>query len=91
MQSNSMNTERYTGRVIRHTFAPGSKSEHEAVFLVIDGAEYVLRREDGNPFDDPELEALVGQTITCEGVIRDYLLTIKRWEIIPPAAPSEDS
>jgi hypothetical protein len=87
-----MHTECYTGRVIRHMFARGSKSEHEAVFIVLDDHEYVLRRADGdNPFADPELDALVGKTITCEGVIQGYVLTITRWEVVPrgePPAPS---
>jgi hypothetical protein len=81
-----MHTERYTGRVIKHIFAPGSLSEHEAVFIVIDGKEYVLRRPAGNPFADPELRALVGKTITCEGVIHDYVLMITNWQVIPPSS-----
>ena len=69
----------FTGTVIRKTFARGSKSEHEAVFLATPDGEYKLERMHGNPFQDPELEALVGQPITCTGRVIDYLLRIDSW------------
>ena len=69
----------FTGNVIRKTFARGSKSEHEAVFLVTPEGEYKLERMHGNPFHDPELEALVGTRIACTGRVIDYLLRIDSW------------
>ncbi len=69
----------FTGTVIRKTFARGSKSEHEAVFLATPDGEYKLERMHGNPFQDPELEALVGKRITCAGRVIDYLLRIDSW------------
>jgi hypothetical protein len=69
----------YTGRVVRRPFAVGSKSERNAVILVTDAGQYVLRRQGGNPFRDPELDRLVGQTIRCSGFVRDYTLIMSEW------------
>ena len=69
----------FTGTVIRKTFARHSKSEHEAVFLATPDGEYKLERMHGNPFQDPELEALVGKRIACTGRVIDYLLRIDSW------------
>lgn len=59
--------------------AVGSKSEHDAIVLVTDANEYVLRRQGGNPFRDPQLERLVGRSIRCTGIIRGYTLIISEW------------
>jgi hypothetical protein len=68
------------GTVVRKPFAVGSKSEREAVMLVTaDGREYVLRRLQGNPFHDEELEALVGKHIACEGQLHGYTFICERW------------
>lgn len=72
----------HTGKVVKKPFAVGSKSEHEAVILVTESDEYLLRRQGGNPFYDPDLEKLVGRTIRCEGIVRDYTLIIKNWSEI---------
>jgi hypothetical protein len=69
----------FRGRVIKKPFATGSKSERKAVFLVTDEDEYVLRHEDGNPFFDPVVEALVGKRISCQGVVTGYTLIMSEW------------
>lgn len=66
----------FQGEVIRRPFAVGSKSEHDAVMLQCDRGVFKLRRADGNPFHDPELERLVGKRVCCEGSINDYLLVV---------------
>ena len=68
-----------TGRVIKKHIAIGSKSERSAVCLTSDGREYVLRRKDGNPFYDPELENLVGKSIRCTGMVTGYTLLMSDW------------
>jgi hypothetical protein len=68
-----------TGHVIKKLFAAGSKSEREAVILVTDKGEYVLRRKGGNPFFDEELENLVGKTIKCEGDLTGYTFIMTKW------------
>jgi hypothetical protein len=70
---------RYRGLVVKKPFGVGSKSEHDAVKLVTDSREYVLRRQDGNPFSDPVLDALVGQTIECDGIVHGYTLIMSSW------------
>ena len=73
----------YQGRVVRKPVSRGSKSEHEAIVLVTpDGQEYKLRRQEGNPFRDPELDALEGKRIECEGILRNGQLIMTRWSVL---------
>jgi hypothetical protein len=69
----------YTGKVTCKPFAAGSKSAHEAVWLVTDSAEYKLEREEGNPFHDPVLEGLIGKRISCKGKVLGTILRISEW------------
>jgi hypothetical protein len=73
----------YAGQVVKKRFAVGSKSEHDAVMLVTDSGEYKLRRQGGNPFQDPELDKLVGHFIRCEGVLHGYTLIMSDCRIEP--------
>jgi hypothetical protein len=68
-----------TGRVTKKLFAAGSKSEHEAVMIVTDAGEYVLRLRGGNPFVDDELEDLVGKKIRCHGDLAGYTFLMDDW------------
>lgn len=72
----------YCGKVTIKGFGQGSKSEHQAVYLETDAGEFVLRRQGGNPFRDPQLEDLAGKNIQCTGVIVDYVLYITEWHEI---------
>lgn len=73
----------YQGRVARKRVSSGSKSEHDAIVLVTeDGQEFNLRREEGNPFRDPELEVLEGKRIECEGILRNGQLILTRWSVL---------
>ena len=73
----------FQGRVERKRLSAGSKSEHDALVLVTpDGQEYKLRRQEGNPFRDPELEVLEGKRIECEGVVRNGQLIVTRWSVL---------
>ncbi len=66
--------------MVKKPFGAGSKSEREAVYLVTgSGEEYVLRRQGGNPFQDPELDKLVGKTIVAEGKVTGYTLIMSSW------------
>ena len=71
-----------TGKVIARKFSPGSKSEHEAVFLETDQGDYKLKRSGGNPFRDPELDQLVGKRISAAGTITDYLFVMDHYEVL---------
>jgi hypothetical protein len=68
-----------TGRVVKKPFAAGSKSEREAILLITEEGEYVLRRQGGNPFYDQELEKLVGKKIEVDGKIIGYTLIMSNW------------
>lgn len=74
-------SKQFSGQVTRQRVSPGSKSEREAVELVTDAGTYVLRRPGGNPFRDPELEALVGKRITGTGELRGHVLFLERWDV----------
>ncbi len=71
---------KFTGTVTKKLYAPGSKSEHDAVMIRIKEGEFLLKRVGGNPFLDPVLESLVGKTISCEGTLRETSLFITDWE-----------
>jgi hypothetical protein len=68
-----------TGRVVRRRVNAGSKSERVAVLLAGDHGEVVLRRQGGNPFKDPELDALEGKTIEAEGESAGTTFIMTRW------------
>jgi len=70
---------RLTGQVVKKPFGTGSKSEREAIMLETEEGIYVLRRQGGNPFHDPELEKLVGKTIEVEGKVAGYTVLISDW------------
>jgi hypothetical protein len=73
----------FRGEVVRHAVARGSKSARPAVLLRTADREYVLRRQGGNPFHDPVLDALVGHTIAGEGTLHDdHVLIMSTWHMV---------
>jgi hypothetical protein len=72
---------KFQGKVVRHPFAIGSKSEHQAVALLTSEGPLKLRRAGGNPFVDPELEKLVGREIDCDGEMHQGQLLMTRWNV----------
>ena len=70
------------GRVVKKPFGGGSKSARDAVMLVSDAGEFVLRRAGGNPFSDPALDNLVGKSIEGHGVVHGYTLILSDWREI---------
>lgn len=73
---------RISGNVIRKEVAAGSKSEREAVVLrTKDGEELLLRRLGGNAFADPQLDDLVGRSITGEGQVAGNTFILKSWKV----------
>jgi hypothetical protein len=57
------------------------KIRAESLALILDTSEgqYVLHRQGGNPFNDPELQKLDGKTTRCTGFITGYVLKISDW------------
>jgi hypothetical protein len=70
----------FRGTVVKGPFARGSKSEREAVMLDTGSERLVLRQKGGNPFRDPELEALVGRRIEGRGQRTGYTLILDNWD-----------
>ena len=71
---------RFHGKVVRHQFGAGSKSEHMAVVLLTPDGPFKLRRPGGNPFVDQELEKLVGQDIIVDGEVHQGQLLMQHWQ-----------
>jgi hypothetical protein len=75
------------GHVVKRAFAPGSKSEHDAVCLEdMRGRSYRLRLLGGDPFFDPQLEKLVGKDVSVKGeIVHGNTMIIKQWTEIEDA------
>lgn len=69
------------GLVVRLPYALGSKSEHDAVCLRAPGGRsYRLRLIDGEPFEDPRLEDLVGRSISAKGeIVHGNTMIVWQW------------
>lgn len=66
-----MKKHHYIGRVV--------KGAGHTVYLRGVGFEYNLRHAGGD-FQDPQLDALVGKTIDCLGIIKENALIMVSWE-----------
>ena len=71
------NERKLSGKVVLKKFGTGSKSEHDAIYLESAEGSFVLRRQGGNPFYDPELHKLIGKEITATGTINQSLFLAK--------------
>jgi hypothetical protein len=69
----------FSGLVIKEVVGKGSKSEHAAVMLETAKERFLLRRQGGNPFRDPELDRLVGKRIKGSGVVTGNTLIMSDW------------
>ena len=69
----------FSGLVIKEVVGKGSKSEHAAVMLETAKEKFLLRRQGGNPFRDPELDSLVGKRIRGSGVVTGNTLIMSDW------------
>ena len=77
-----MESTTYSGMVEKRRFGKGSKSERDAIFLVTADGDYVLRRQGGNPYHDPDLERLIGKEIRCTGVVTGYTLLVSDYVVV---------
>lgn len=70
-----------TGKVVHLNVSSDSKSARKAVMLETDEHEgaWYLRRKGGNAFQDPQLDALVGQTLTFEGELHGNTFIVSSW------------
>jgi hypothetical protein len=69
-----------TGSVIKKLFAQGSKSERQAVMLITEKKEYVLRQDGGPVFGDEVIDGLVGKKIKGDGKVLGYTFILSDWE-----------
>lgn len=69
----------FYGTVVFRTLNKGSKSERLGACLrTRDGKEFTLLRRGENLFADPELEALAGKTVVCDGDVSEGYLFVTR-------------
>jgi hypothetical protein len=70
------------GQVARKAFGTGTKSEHEAIYVVTPKGDYLLRRPGANPFEsDMELDSLVGKQVRLSGTLDGYTFFVSDWEV----------
>lgn len=69
------------GIVKRKVIRRGTKSEHQALVLVLPEGEYKLRRVGGNPFWDETLAPLEDQVISCTGELDGNEIFMDSWKI----------
>jgi hypothetical protein len=74
-------SEKIQGIVTREPFAPGSKSERDAVMIRADDGRRLLLRLRGGPGmgDDPALDVLVGKSIVAEGFATSTTFIVERF------------
>jgi hypothetical protein len=71
---------RVTGKVVRETVSPGSKSEQATVVLKTSaGRSYILRRQGAAAFGDTGFDPMVGKSITAQGVEVGSTFIVRDW------------
>ncbi|MGD9906301.1 MAG: hypothetical protein AB7U83_22745 [Vicinamibacterales bacterium] len=77
---------RVQGRIEIGPFGGTSKSarEHQAFLVTAAGERLQLRRYGGPSMRDAALEAMAGQEVVADGLLRDHLFIAK---VITPVAP----
>lgn len=70
------------GKVIQKQVSKASKSEHKAVCMEFEGKTLVLRQRGKNAFNNPELQALVGETIEASGELVQDIFFVKSFRVI---------
>ncbi len=79
--------DQFSGRVVKRAVGGTSKSARAAVCLDTGAKQFILRRRQGNPFQDDELEKLVGKEIRADGsLIGGATLVMSDWSELPGAA-----
>ncbi len=70
---------RLVGRIEIGAFGADSKSarKHQAFLVCDSGERMLLRRYDGPAMRDKVLEAMAGQRVEAEGLVREHLLLAK--------------
>jgi hypothetical protein len=66
-----------TGTVQKKISSPGSKTEHEAYYLLSGGKQWLLRKRGSNPFDtSADFRAFEGKKVSCKGTPDDYVFFV---------------
>jgi hypothetical protein len=77
----------FTGFVQEKLVNAGSKSEHTAIVLHVDGVDYKLNVKGQNPFEQPNLKPFLGLRVAVEGQALDnhlFVANIKNITVLGP-------
>jgi hypothetical protein len=73
----------FDGQVVKKPFAPGTKSERDALYVDSAEGSFVLRRPEANAFEiDPDLQGLIGHRVRFSGRLNGYTLFVSGWKIL---------
>lgn len=70
------------GKIFKKIVGKNSKTEYEGLWIKHKNNTWIVRRRGQNPFRDPVLEKLVGQTISAEGELVKNIFFINNWKEI---------
>lgn len=75
LENMSQNKKTIKGKVVVKKFGSGTKSEHDAVYIIdnLTNEEYVLRLKGTNPFENNEIKSFIGKEVKAKGILDDYL------------------
>ncbi|CAD6526831.1 hypothetical protein NMT12_90140 [metagenome] len=82
MSSRPIRISALHGHVKMDTYAKGSKSESNAVFIETTDSCFILRRKTGPAFGDVELLKYIGHEVECEGFLIENTLLAEQIEIV---------
>lgn len=72
----------FNGRIIKRKFGKGNKGDRIVnALLTPEGADIVIRHEDGTAFSDPLFDTLEGKTVKLTGTIRSSVLIVDECKI----------
>jgi hypothetical protein len=72
-----------SGMVVRASYAAGSKSEQQALWLESSAGRYLLRRKEGPAFGDKSIEKYIGKQVSCDGFLIGNTLLAENIRILP--------
>jgi hypothetical protein len=73
------------GRVVKKIYGTGTKSLHQAVCLASPQGDFKLRLPGADPFQDPQLDHLVGKSISAQGEVDNVSnqFFVSHWSELP--------
>ena len=70
------------GEVQHVISSKGSKSEHQAYYLISTKGQFLLRRRDENPFEQHSFKKFEGKKVLCKGTTDEYVFFVDEIKLI---------